>query len=671
MSNIKVRLPFRQVHLDYHTSELMENVAANFNKGEFVNTLKKAHVNSVTCFARCHHGFLYYPSKAFPERIHPSLTNKNLLLEQVEACQEENIRVPVYVTVQWDHYTAMRHPEWLCRDAEGQLLDQLFSPGFYRYLCTNTSYRDFLKAHVKELCEMIPTLDGFFFDIIWLLPCACPSCRAKMEKEGLDWRKPEDRIAFAKLSIQDFTRDMSNFVHQLIPDCSIYYNSGHIQPDHKSHLKDFTHLEFDALPSGHGSYNNFPIITRTNRTYGYDYAGHTGKFHTGWGDMHSYKNQAALEYECFMLMALGGKCIIGDQLHPLGHLDETAYDIISAVYCQVEEKEPWCDDIQPVIELAVFYTDEEKALTGAHKLLKESCYQYDIISSDSDFTRYKVIILPDRIPITNDLVNKLKDYMHKGGKVLATFLSGADEKANDFMLPLGATMNEDQELDVEGKPVRGLLHFRKDYADYIIPQGPLGKDLPETEHVMYAQANKVSVGDKGNILLHVTEPPFYRNAAHFCSHVQTPSYGNIGTPAAIETSNTLYLAHNVFEIYDEYGASWCKKYVQNAIDYLLGDRILTHTGPSTLEAIVNDQPNAKRYIIHLLHYVPIKRAKLLEIIEDIYPLYDIEISLKLDHPIKEIRLQPENLSVAFELSDKRLHFHVDRFEGHQLIELKY
>ena len=74
-------LRFRQVHLDYHTSEGIEGVGQKFDPEQFADTLAAAHVNSVTCFARCHHGWLYYPSKTFPERIHPHLDRPNLLGE--------------------------------------------------------------------------------------------------------------------------------------------------------------------------------------------------------------------------------------------------------------------------------------------------------------------------------------------------------------------------------------------------------------------------------------------------------------------------------------------------------------------------------------------------------------------------------------------------------------
>jgi hypothetical protein len=55
-----VPVRFRQVHLDFHTSGLIDSVAAEFDPEEFAATLERAHVDSVTCFARCHHGWIYY-----------------------------------------------------------------------------------------------------------------------------------------------------------------------------------------------------------------------------------------------------------------------------------------------------------------------------------------------------------------------------------------------------------------------------------------------------------------------------------------------------------------------------------------------------------------------------------------------------------------------------------
>src|SRR5688572_7979483 len=97
-------LVFRQIHLDFHTSPDIPGIGADFDPATFAETLAKAHVNSITVFARCHHGMIYFDSKRHPERIHPQLARRNLLAEQIEACHKRGIRTPIYITVQWDQY---------------------------------------------------------------------------------------------------------------------------------------------------------------------------------------------------------------------------------------------------------------------------------------------------------------------------------------------------------------------------------------------------------------------------------------------------------------------------------------------------------------------------------------------------------------------------------------
>jgi len=48
----KIDLRFRQIHLDFHTSELIQGVGSQFDPEEFAATLEKARVDSITCFAR-------------------------------------------------------------------------------------------------------------------------------------------------------------------------------------------------------------------------------------------------------------------------------------------------------------------------------------------------------------------------------------------------------------------------------------------------------------------------------------------------------------------------------------------------------------------------------------------------------------------------------------------
>lgn len=63
---------FRQVHLDFHTSEAIEGIGSRFSKQQFQEMLQLGHVDSITVFAKCHHGWAYHPSTA--NEMHPHLS---------------------------------------------------------------------------------------------------------------------------------------------------------------------------------------------------------------------------------------------------------------------------------------------------------------------------------------------------------------------------------------------------------------------------------------------------------------------------------------------------------------------------------------------------------------------------------------------------------------------
>ncbi len=117
---------------------------------------------------------------------------------------------------------------------------------------------------------------------------------------------------------------------------------------------------------------------------------HTGKFHTAWGDFQSFKNPAALQFECFRMIAMNAKCLIGDQLPPNGQLEPAVYDLIGGVYASVEEKEPWCRGATAVSEIGVFTPeafrdpidrDQPGAIKGANRMLDEAGYQFEILDA--------------------------------------------------------------------------------------------------------------------------------------------------------------------------------------------------------------------------------------------------------------------------------------------------
>ena len=85
------------------------------------------------------------------------------------------------------------------------------------------------------------------------------------------------------------------------------------------------------MPSGPWGYHHFPLYARYFQTLEHPMLSHTGRFHLMWGDFGGLKNKAALEFECFRILAAGAGCFVGDQLYPRGKLESSTFDLIGQV----------------------------------------------------------------------------------------------------------------------------------------------------------------------------------------------------------------------------------------------------------------------------------------------------------------------------------------------------
>lgn len=251
--------------------------------------LGAARGDSILCFARCHYGWIYFDSPILAEKKHLHLT-RSLLREQIDACHASGNRVPIYITVQWDIRICDEHPEWRLVTPDGCLQGTPpYEAGFYRMLCLNSSYKEFLEVHNREILETLPT-DGIYFDYVRPYDCSCTYCRRKMEVEAPDRSDRRTRQAFGVRTVAQFENEMADYVRRFNRDCSVIYNGGHCGLRHRKVASAYSHFELETLLSGGWGYIYFPCTACYARTLGPETVGTTGKFNTTSGDFHSLKN---------------------------------------------------------------------------------------------------------------------------------------------------------------------------------------------------------------------------------------------------------------------------------------------------------------------------------------------------------------------------------------------
>lgn len=654
-------LPYRQVHLDFHTSEWIPDIGSKFEKKQFQDSLKLGHVNSITIFAKCHHGWSYYPSRV--NAIHPNL-GFDLLGAQLEACREAGVKSPIYLSAGFDERMAREHGDWLVRLPDETLSDtrDFTIPGYHR-MCYNTPYLDKLLAEIEEVMQLYHP-QGIFLDISAVTPCVCSHCRKAILSRGKDYRDQAAVMEQAELTFSNYVKRVEETIRRYDPDCTIFHNAGHITRGRRDLAHANTHLELESLPTGGWGYDHFPMSAAYVRNLGMEYLGMTGKFHTTWGEFGGYKHPNALRYETGLSLAFGAKCSIGDQLHPNGKMNEKTYRIIGEAYAEVEKKEPWCYEAENICDVAVL-SQEACAMgvstcdtvysgdVGANRLLLEGKYLYTFIDKETNFDPFPVMILPDSIRLDKKLQERLEAYLKQGGKLLLSGESGLLAEDDRFGLETGAEF-------------LGKNALKPNYC--VFP------DTGEAE-VIYGQNYQIRPVS-GEVTVGAQNSYFNREIYHFSSHQHTPNDDRVQYPAAVKTSNVVYIGWDIFSEYGKIGSLQSKRMIEDALDYLLEDRrSIKAELPDRGVLTLTEQKKEKRYIAHLLfahttirgHFTLSGEEKQVEAIEDIVPLYYVNMELRVPEKVIRVYLAPQMEEVKFSLENGMVKCTVPKVECHQMV----
>ncbi|MGB7159739.1 MAG: alpha-amylase family protein [Tepidisphaeraceae bacterium] len=654
-------LRFRQIHLDFHTSRWIADVGVDFDARAFARTMKAARVDSVTVFAKCHHGHLYYETSR-PER-HPGMKKGVRLLEQqVEALHREGIRAPIYISVMCDEWAADTHPEWIAMNPDGTRVGR--GPlenrnGAWQILDMCSPYQEYLAEQTREILEKFKPVDGIFFDMCWDQPSVSNFAKAEMDRAGLNPEIEADRVRHSRIVALRYMKRFYDIVKRSSRDASVFFNGrGHVNL--REEMAYQTQHEIESLPTGGWGYMYFPKNVRIARTLDREYMGMTARFHKSWADFGGLKPYAALEYETAQMLANGARCSIGDQMHPRGTLDKGAYEIIGRAYERVAAREPWCDEARTVTQIAVVQTPESRvgqgarpaggASEGAVRILTQLKHQFDLVTLDHDFRGYELLILPDAVELDDVTLKRVRAHLKAGGKLLASGTSGLTSDRTRSLLP---------ELGV--KP-HGMSPFKTTFIRF---GKEISTDVPPSDHVMYETGVRVAPTSGAMSLAKVVEPYFDRTWRQFSSHFQTPPDKVTKYAAAVQRGNVGYVAYPVFAAYALHGNAPYRLLVRNLLERLLPEPILRVAGPTSTEATVTRQKG--RTIIHLLQYCPERRTEKLDLIEDIVPLFDVPLSLKMAKPPKRVYLAPERKAVEFEHLAGRVNLRVPVVRGHAMI----
>ena len=657
MAKRNLSFPSRTVHLDFHTGPDVPDVAKDFDPRSFARTFKEAHVDSVTLFAKCHHGHLYYDTKR-PER-HPSLPKGlDLLGEQIEALRSVGIQTPIYISVQCDEYAANTHPEWIALTPDLQQvkwLSSAFTAG-WQIMDMSSPYQDYVADQIAEILKRFAPVDGLFLDMCWDQPSASKWAIDGMKRKGLDPQDEADRNRYARLVVHEYMARYNRLLDRFQkgrPSHGIWYNS---RP--KAHLdvekKFLRHVEIESLPTGGWGYAYFPYVARFIRPFGLPTLSHTGRFHKSWGDNGALKPKAALKYECCLMLSQGITCGVGDLLHPRAALHPATYRLIGDAYRYIESCGPFVAGAKIMSEIAVVVDPKlgdqpGPAGLGTIRALQQLRHQFDLLPPSGDVKPYKLVLIPETTKVDADLRTRLRAYLKAGGSLILSGPSALDET--------GQPVLKEQGISTHGPSPYSHVFLR--------PVREIQAGIDPFDTVMYERGFRMTAAKGSQALCRVVEPYFERSYDRFSGHEYTPPDCLSRFAAAVQHGSVITFAVPILEAFGKHANVAYRQILGHCIDRLLPRPLVRDQGPVHLEATVARRQ--RTLVVHLISYLPSRQAEGLDLVHDPFPLVDMPIAVRTDRKPHRLTLQPEGREIQFDYQDGYVQTRVTVLDGHAML----
>lgn len=675
---------FRKLFFDFHTPSTAVEVAEDFDAEAWADQLVKAHVQGVSTTVQCGYGWRYY-RKGQIGWVHPKLPhNLDIVGETINACQKRGIHViGYYATLESEMLKATR-PEWSSRDALGQQLGRsicLLSPALEEYVL----------PQLEEFSRNYE-IDGMFFDGTYATgPCFCESCRKKFREdtgleEPLDSESPYWRrfVEWKLERLKEVRQKICDAVHNGRSDVLVSFNWVYSTRQPEKPPKDVGFLSIDIFPNN--QVFNASMQARFWATMDKPFDIMNSAQLQWWGH-YDIKTAVSLQQECAAIIANGGRTWIGYQMYPQFRVEPAVMFQLAQALSFVREREHLCKNAKIVPYIAVSHSThsyfthkpsfliDETSLKGAHKILLESGFHYNIILDEkleSEIDKYKAVILPDQRYVDPGLAEALRNFVREGGGLIATCLTGT---LDEYLKVTGKFVLE----DLFGVSLEGEYPYNHAYIEIqderlkpnvldmpILTWGKFTYVKPKSAEIL-AKLRGVYLTAEGKFL-HGSSPP---EADTGCPAITLNKFGK---------GNVVYISGNVFYGYMLNNQWNIKRIIKNALNLVLLEKLIEINAPPGVEVVLAKQNDKE--IVHLINHYgerPIEKKRQFgdphiqynnAMTESVIPIYNINVRVKHDREPKKVTLEPGGKKLEWKMEDGVIHTIVPKLEIHSCVVIE-
>ena len=594
---------------DNHIMLACPDVGENFDVEAFISRIKSFNVDYLTIHARSNQGMALYDTKIGIK--YPSL-KYDLFGKIARACKREGIALAAYLNGGISSAEGLRNREWTTLYFDGRSLREPRLTAWVRTMCYNTPYRDHLISMVEEIATNYP-VSGFFIDSLSRYPCVCPTCVKEMKERGINWNNLSEVEDFAGFSAIRLSQDITKAARAINPDFLLYFNG----LTYEDQVKFGAYLEFEIIPTT-GGYERMESTVAYMRALGDMPKLFMNTRFNNWRHFGGLRTEEAIKSELLHALANGMRPNVGGHFHPSEGPLEAALDRIEKIYRELQTMDPWFDDARNISEIAIVIDPgnmSDNLTRAAVRMLGELKHQFDVVTLFSDWSKYKVLVIPDSLVFDDEIARRVKAHLAAGKAVISSGSSGLDKELKRFYLE-----NE------WGIRYIGENDFNPAY--FTVGKN-FNKGLPGMHMQLFSTGIDVEALPGTSVEANLVKP-YYNNewdgeyAYEYC-----PPDKVTDKPALTINGKVAHFSHRIFSGYFAQAHVEFRKVFANVLEHFFPDPLIKYENlPSFSRVFVTEQPG--RRMMHLLSYVPERRGAGADMIEEPVELHNVKISLRAD-----------------------------------------
>ncbi|MBI4025263.1 MAG: beta-galactosidase trimerization domain-containing protein [Verrucomicrobia bacterium] len=431
--------------------------------------------------------------------------NPDRLGKYLPLARKAGLRVLVYFNVHC--YTAefgKRHPDWLQIKECGAPKDDIYDTGVS--FCVNTPYREWVFQILRDLCAY--DIDGIFYDgpVFFADTCYCDSCKQRFAQTTgkelplkSDPRNPlwKQMVAFQSASLAEFLKDSNAVIQEAKPGLLFYMNGNSNWPSWPTARDNHAIVKHTGILGAEGGFiygdlNQTPIYKPgmaakllSSQSVGRPCVVFNSAGHKPW----SWYLLPRTEISLLLAQTIAHGAQAWVPFFP-PDLNQPELDVVARYNAFIKKHPDPFFQAKSLAKVALlwpsrsanFYSgssvpltdftkaiqrkevgDVSKEFVGFYEGLTRAQTPFDVMDEAhlDDLGRYQLLLLPNAACLSSDDVARIRNFVAKGGDLVATFESSLYDES-------GARRDDFQLRDLFGVAFKGSI-FGPMHWDYVSP----------------------------------------------------------------------------------------------------------------------------------------------------------------------------------------------------------